>query len=61
MTEDLNSAMDALRLSAASEVGVSQGGMIAQWLAIDHPDKVEKLVPTVTLSRPNAAVQDEIL
>lgn len=60
MAEDLNSAMDALGLSAASMVGVSQGGMIAQWLAIDHPDKVEKLVLTVTLSRPNATVQDVI-
>jgi len=60
MAEDLNSAMDALGLSAASVVGVSQGGMIAQWLAIDHPDKVEKLVLTVTLSRPNATVQDVI-
>ena len=60
MAEDLNSAMDALGLSAASVVGVSQGGMIAQWLAIDHPDKVKKLVLTVTLSRPNATIQDVI-
>ena len=60
MAEDLNSALDALGLSSVALVGVSQGGMIAQWLAIDHPDKVEKLVLTVTLSRPNATVQDVI-
>ena len=60
MAEDLNSAMDALGVSAAVLVGVSQGGMIAQWLAMDHPEKVEKLVLTVTLSRPNATVQDVI-
>lgn len=60
MAEDLNSAMDALGLSAASVVGVSQGGMIVQWLAIDHPDKVETLVLTVTLSRPNDTVRDVI-
>ena len=60
MAEDLNSAMDALGLSAASVVGVSQGGMIVQWLAIDHPDKVEKLVLTVTLSRPNDTMRDVI-
>lgn len=60
MSEDLNNAMDALGLSAASVVGVSQGGMIAQWLAIDHPDKVEKLVLAVTLSRPNDTVRDVI-
>ena len=60
MAEDLNSAMDALGLSSTALVGVSQGGMIAQWLAIDHPDKVEKLVLTVTLSRPNDTVRDVI-
>ena len=60
MAEDLNSAMDALGLSRVSLVGVSQGGMISQWLAVDHPEKVEKLVLTVTLSRPNAVVKDVI-
>ena len=60
MAEDLNSAMEALGLTSALVVGVSQGGMIAQWLAIDHPDKVEKLVLTVTLSHPNATAQDVI-
>ena len=60
MAEDLNDAMDALGLSSVSLVGVSQGGMISQWLAIDHPEKVEKLVLTVTLSRPNDTVRDVI-
>ncbi len=60
MAGDLNEAMDALRLEGAAVVGVSQGGMIAQWLAIDHPDKVGKLVLTVTLARPNATVEDVI-
>ena len=60
MAEDLNIAMDALGLPSASVIGVSQGGMIAQWLAIDHPEKVKKLVLTVTLSRPNATIQDVV-
>ena len=60
MAEDVNAGMDALGLSAAAVVGVSQGGMIAQWLAIDHPEKVAKLVLTVTLSRPNATMRDVI-
>ena len=60
MAKDLNSAMDSLGVLSAVIVGVSQGGMIAQWLAIDHPDKVEKLVLTVTLSRPNATIQGVI-
>ena len=57
MAEDLNAAMDELGLVSAAVVGVSQGGMIAQWLALDHPEKVGRLVLTVTLSRPNPTVQ----
>ena len=60
MAEDQNAAMEALGLSGAAVVGVSQGGMIAQWLAIDHPDKVERLVLTVTLSRPNDTVREAV-
>ena len=43
MADDVSLAMDMLGLSWAAVVGVSQGGMIAQWLALDHPEKVEKL------------------
>lgn len=56
MAEDLNAALDRLGLPAAAVVGVSQGGMIAQWLAVDHPEKVQKLVLTATLARPNPTV-----
>ena len=44
MSQDLNAALEALGLRGAAVVGVSQGGMIAQWLAIDHPDKVGTLI-----------------
>ncbi len=60
MAEDLNRAMDALGLASAALVGVSQGGMISQWLAVDHPEKVAKLVLAVTLCRPNAVVRDVV-
>ena len=60
MAEDLNAAMEALGLSGAAVAGVSQGGMIAQWLAVDHPDKVEKLVLAVTLSRPNDTIREVV-
>lgn len=60
MAEQLNVALQALDLSSVALVGVSQGGMIAQWLAIRHPDKVAKLVLTVTLSRPNATIREVI-
>lgn len=60
MAEDLNLALEALGLSGVCLVGVSQGGMIAQWLTIDHPDKVGRLVLTVTLCRPNPTVREVI-
>ena len=60
MADDLNEAMDKLELPGSAVVGVSQGGMIAQWLAIDHPDKVSWLVLTVTLARPNDVIKDVV-
>ncbi len=60
MAVDLNLALESLGLSGAAVLGVSQGGMIAQWLAIDHPDKVAKLVLTVTLAKPNATIEEVV-
>ena len=57
---DIALAMDALQLSDADVFGVSQGGMIAQYLAIDRPDLVRKLVLAVTLSRTNETVNEVI-
>lgn len=56
LASDIVMAMDALGLSNADVFGVSQGGMIAQYLAIDRPDLVRKLVLAVTLSRNNETV-----
>lgn len=42
-----------LNLNKIDVVGVSQGGMIAQLLAINYPDFVEKLVLVATTSRNN--------
>jgi pimeloyl-ACP methyl ester carboxylesterase len=43
-TDDTAGLMDALRISRAHVLGYSMGGMIAQELAINYPEKVEKLV-----------------
>ena len=56
MAGDLKIAMDMLGISKAHILGVSQGGMIAQWLAIDYPDCVDKLVLTVTASQVNDTI-----
>lgn len=57
MAKEQALAMDKLELNKACIMGISQGGMIAQWLAIDHPQKVDKMVLVVTLSRPNHNIQ----
>ena len=53
MARDQAEAMDRLEIVRADGIGISMGGMIAQHLAIDFPEKVGKLVLTVTASRPN--------
>lgn len=53
LAADIAGAMDALNIAQADVLGVSQGGMIAQYLAIDRPDLVNRLVLAVTLSKNN--------
>ena len=60
MASDVATAMDALGITNADVFGVSQGGMIAQYLAIDRPDLVNKLVLAVTLSKNNPVVESTI-
>lgn len=57
MAADQARAMKLLGLKSAVVLGVSQGGMIAQWLALEHPELVERLILTVTLARPNEAIR----
>ena len=44
MARDALSVLDALTISRAHVYGLSLGGMIATWLAIDAPDRVDRLV-----------------
>lgn len=60
MAKDLASAVKELGIAHANVLGISQGGMIAQYLAIDYPELVDKLVLAVTLSRPNETVRNVI-
>lgn len=60
MASDQAEAMKALGINKANVLGISQGGMIAQYLAIDHPELVEKLVLAVTSSKPNELIQGVI-
>lgn len=60
MAADIAEAMAILGIKNADIIGVSQGGMIGQYLAIDRPDLVNKLVLAVTLSRNNETVKNVI-
>lgn len=56
MAADQAEALRQLGIEKASVMGVSQGGMIAQYLAIDHPEIVERLVLAVTAPRVNEII-----
>ncbi|MBE5949312.1 MAG: alpha/beta hydrolase [Lachnospiraceae bacterium] len=60
LAADVAGAMDALGITNADIFGMSQGGMIAQYLAIDRPDLVNKLVLAVTLSKNNDTVKSVV-
>ena len=60
MAKDQAEAMGQLGIERADIFGVSMGGMIAQHFAVDYPQKVNKLILTVTSSRPNPILQESI-
>ena len=48
MVRDIRAVMDASRVERAHVLGMSMGGMIAQELALAHPDRVASLVLACT-------------
>ena len=60
MAADQAQAMELLGIPKADVLGVSMGGMIAQHLAVSYPEKVGKLILTVTSSRPNPILIESI-
>lgn len=53
MAKDQIAALETLGINRFCLMGVSQGGMIAQCMAIDYPEMVKKLIIAVSLSRSN--------
>lgn len=60
MADDQVQAMISLGIDKAHVMGVSQGGMIAQYIAINHPERVEKLILVVTAPNANKEVNDAV-
>ena len=60
MADDLAYSMEKLEIDKAHIIGVSQGGMIAQHLAINYPEKIDKLVLVVTTARKNKIMESSI-
>ena len=58
MAADLARAMEKQGIGPACVLGVSQGGMIAQYLAVDHPRLVERLVLAVTAAVANPTMRE---
>ncbi|MBP3637620.1 MAG: alpha/beta hydrolase [Clostridia bacterium] len=57
LAEDLAAAAKCLNIASADVIGISQGGMIAQALAIRHPQLVHKLILGVTAAHANETIQ----
>mgnify|MGYP003292598882 CR=1 FL=1 len=60
MAHDLAQAMEVLSIRRADVFGVSMGGMIAQWLAIDYPERVDRLILAVTCPEPNPILLESL-
>ena len=60
MAADVAEAMETLNLDAAYVMGISQGGMIAQWLAVDFSERVQRLILAVTTAKPSQLAKERI-
>ena len=60
MAADVAEAMEILNLDTTYIMGVSQGGMIAQWLATDFPERVQKLILAVITAKPSQLARERI-
>ena len=60
MADDVAAAMETIGLGGAYVGGVSQGGMIAQCIAIYHPEVTDRLILAVTAPYCNDIARDAV-
>ena len=58
MANDVIHHMNHLNIDKADIIGISQGGMIAEYVAINAPEKVNKLALAVTVAKPNHILEE---
>ena len=60
IADDIAVGMDRLGIKSADILGVSLGGMAAQYLAIKYPGKVDKLVLALTAATTNQLIESAV-
>ncbi len=60
MAEDTALALAALGIERCDVLGFSMGGFAAQWLALNHPERVARLVLAMTALRPTARGRERL-
>src|SRR5215212_1479949 len=58
LADDTAALLDRLGIERTHVIGLSMGGMIAQELALAHPERVDHLVLYATYARPRPAIHD---
>ena len=59
MADEAAALLDHLEIPSAHVVGVSMGGMIAQELALRHPEKVRRMVLACTYPEPDHDIEEQ--
>ncbi|MFV1978960.1 MAG: alpha/beta fold hydrolase, partial [Myxococcota bacterium] len=54
LADDTAGLLDALEIEKANVLGAFMGGMVAQEMALRHPDRVHRLILAGTYARPDA-------
>ena len=60
LAQDVSDLMDRLYIPSAAILGYSQGGAVAQALALDHPEKVSRLILVCTFAHNDVSFWEKL-